>query len=450
MQLKDITSAIALIICVVGGSSAAAQSPALRTLYIFEGPPDASYPHSSLVIGKGDVLYGTTSYGGTAICGTPGTDGCGTVFELTPNSPAPGSWTETVLHDFGFGSDGAFVLAPLLLSRDGVLYGTTVYGGSGSCNPQFEGFHGCGTVFSLTPPSSGSGWTENILYSFVGGSDGAYPSGGLAIDRNGVLYGTTEAGGSGSCVQVSGTGCGTVFSLMPGKTGAWTEAVLYSFAGSPVDGSVPEAGVVIGKNGTLYGTTTTDGMFKLGNVYSVVPPPSSGGAWTEVVIHDFAGYPDDGGLPAAPLLVGTDGTLYGTTVVGGRANEGIVYSLAQLSSDENAWTETLLHTFTGPPNGAAPAAPLVMGNGGLLYGSTTSGGTSLCQASGYCGSVFSLTPPASGDGPWTETVLHSFYGKDGDTPESGVVIDADGILYGTTEPPGIGRILYGTVYSIKP
>jgi uncharacterized repeat protein (TIGR03803 family) len=173
-----------------------------------------------------------------------------------------------VVYNFGAlaaAQDGAGPVAGLI-DVDGVLYGTTAYGGTSNY----------GTVFSLSTTGS-----EHVLHSFGGGSDREHPSAGL-IDVNGTLYGTTEWGGSGSNCQTSAgfSGCGTVYSIS--TTG--TEHVLHSFGGGS-DGVNPRAGLIDVK-GTLYGTTYNGGTSGLGTVYNV----STSG--TEKVLHSFSGRPD--------------------------------------------------------------------------------------------------------------------------------------------------------------
>ena len=333
------------------------------------------------------------------------------------------------------GMGGAQPYAGVVIGSGGVLYGTATYGGTGSC------YLGCGTVFSLTPPaSSGGAWTEAVLHSF-GGSDGSYPEASVVIGSGGVLYGTTTFGGSGPCSN----GCGTVFSLTPPASpgGAWTEAVLYNFqSGSPLSGS--PLGVVIGSAGALYGATSDGGSGSCpggcGTVFSLTPPASPGGVWTETVVHSFAAA-IDAAFPDAGVVIGNGGVLYGTGAYGGTGSCpggcGAVFSLAPPTSPGGAWTETVLYSFRGGSDGSGPTAGVVVGSGGVLYGTTAGTGSG-------AGTVFSLTPPASPGGAWTEAVLHDFTcGSDGCSPFAGVVIGSGGVLYGTTfSTPG-------TVFSLK-
>jgi len=172
---------------------------------------------------------------------------------------------------------GIAAQAGVVIGSGGVLYGTTPFGGTGTC------LEGCGTVFSLTPPASpGGAWAETVIYSFAGGSDGSGPSAGVVIGGGGMLYGTTVSGGAGACDG----GCGTVYSLVPptSRGGVWTETVLYTFKGGIYeDGILPEARVVIGSGGVLYSTTVGSGTSATGTVFSLAPPLSPG--WPALSVY---------------------------------------------------------------------------------------------------------------------------------------------------------------------
>jgi len=356
-----------------------------------------------------------------------GTVGAGTVFSLTPPASAGGAWTETILHDFTYGTDGSYPQAGVAIGKNGVLYGTTSSGGT----------VGAGTVFSLTPPASpGGAWTERVIYNFMYGTDGSHPYAGVTVGNNGVLYGTTSSGGT--------VGAGTVFALAPPETrdGAWTETVIYNFMYG-TDGSWPYAGVVINKNGVLYGTTTDGGTVGAGTVFSLTPPASPGADWTETILHDFT-YGTDGSYPQAGVVIGKNGVLYGTTTSGGTVGAGTVFSLTPPASPGGAWTERVIYNFMYGTDGSHPYAGVAISKNGVLYGTTTDGG------SVGAGTIFSLTPPASPRGAWTETILHNFtYGTDdGSYPAAGVVIGRNGVLYGTTSSGG--TVGAGTVFSMTP
>jgi uncharacterized repeat protein (TIGR03803 family) len=207
------------------------------SIYSFQGGNDGKWPFARVIFGPDGSLYGTTYQGGGEGCGYG--NGCGTVFKLTPNAALPaavvGGWTETVLYRFTGGSDGGTPMTGgLVFDQQGSIYGTTVIGGT----------YGAGTVYKLTP--FGGGWTESVIYSFTGGSDGQWPFSGVIFDQAGNLYGTTGDGGS--------SGYGTVFELSPSASG-WIENVLYDFPGGSLGGG-PMGGLTFDASGNLWGTTT--------------------------------------------------------------------------------------------------------------------------------------------------------------------------------------------------
>ncbi len=364
---------------------------------------DGANPRAGLVNVNG-TLYGTTFIGGFYNHRFD-THGRGTVFSTTQ------SGTETVLHRFNGSGDGQYPYASLL-DVDGTMYGTTEAGGKK-----------LGTVFSITPNG-----TETVLHRFGGGADGEGPQAALT-DVNGTLYGTTEAGGGIGC---SGYGCGTVFKI----TTSGKETVLHSFRGpGSGDGAGPFAGLV-NVNGTLYGTTyygNASGVY--GTVFAIT---RSG---KETVLHGFKGATEEDGAEPQAGLVNVNGTLYGTTFVGGtnsckdyNQGCGTVFSITPSGK------EKVLYSFQGGKSGdgAEPEASLLNVKG-TLYGTTYAGGAN----SG--GTIFSIT--TSG----TETVIHSFGVSPGDgkNPEADL-IDVNGTLYGTTVFGGSSscHLGCGTVYSL--
>ncbi|MGA2136483.1 MAG: choice-of-anchor tandem repeat GloVer-containing protein [Bryobacteraceae bacterium] len=407
---------VALGVCTYYAAAQTA-APVLTTLHSFHGATrDGSAPISGVAIGAGGVLYGTTGNGGPP--------NLGTVFSLTRPSSPGGSWSEIEIYSFS-GPDGAVPVTTLAIGSGEVLYGATAQGGTGSCSG------GCGAVFSLAR-SSGTAWTETVLYSFTGGSDGSSPT-GLALGSHGVLYGTTN--------NIASPGVGTVFSLTPPAEpgGTWTENVLHAFSGP--DGGDPVGGVVQAGGGALYGTTSSGGATDVGVVFRLAPPASAGGAWVETVLHSFTGA--DGAFPSAGVAIGSGGILYGTTSLAGSFGDGTAYALAPpVSGSGGAWTITVLHTFSGS-DGNSPAAPLAIGSGGVLFGTTTAGGAA------NLGTVFALLPPATtGGAAWTETVLHSFTGdpQEGSAPYAGLAI-GNGALFGTTTSGGTANL--GTVFALR-
>jgi uncharacterized repeat protein (TIGR03803 family) len=338
--------------------------------------------------------------------------------------------TETVLYSFGIQAvDGATPWDSLILDKQGNLYGTTEQGGE----------YGVGEVFMLSPPAKKHGaWMESVLYSFGRQSgDGVSPYDSLVMDKEGNLYGTTNEGGPNNF--------GTVFKLSAEGGGAWTETVLYGFGGTPHDGSLPFAGLIMDKEGNLYGTTYGGGASNVGTVFELSPPVKKGGAWTETVLYGFGGVPHDGSHPYAGLVIDKAGNLYGTTEQGGAYGFGTVCKLSPPTEKGGAWTETVLYSFGSQSgDGVNPWDSLVMDKKGNLYGTTSGGGAYVY------GEVFKLSPPAQESGDWAETLLYSFgsYSIDGQYPFDSLLMDKKGNLYGTTT--GGGKYGSGTVFELSP
>jgi uncharacterized repeat protein (TIGR03803 family) len=319
---------------------------------------------------------------------------------------------ERVLYSFcsSYGCpDGLQPFAGMIFDAAGNLYGTTTFGG----------FYTFGAVVELSPSTNGK-WTEKVLHSFNNATDGYDPWAGLILDASGKLYGTTLDGGTYHK--------GTVFELTQGKKGDWTEKLLHSFNPEAKDGAGPAAGLVLDGNGNLYGTTSEGGAnsncnYGCGTVFELTQ--SKDGGWTEKILHSFNG--KDGDYPVAGLILDKSGNLYGTTEFGGANDYGAVFELMRGAKDK--WTEKVLHSFNGK-DGITPCAGLVFDANGNLYGTTLWGGLH------DYGSVFELVRGAKDK--WTEKVLHSFNynGNDGALPSAGLIFDASGSLYGTTQSGG--------------
>jgi uncharacterized repeat protein (TIGR03803 family) len=420
-----IIPAIFALTVLVTGTQASAQTE--KILHGFSNNGQGEFAYMGLIFDGAGNLYGTTGAGGAYSAGT--------VFELSPNGS--GGWTPKVLHNFGNGSDGQSPWGgSLLMDGSGNLYGTTRYGGTSLCdslNPV-----GCGTVFELVHNSDGS-YTEKVLHNFGGGTDedgpnGYHPYGGLAMDSSGNLYGTTLYGGTYGGPEGFG---GVVFELSQ-SDGNWSEQLLWSF-GSTGDGSFPQCTPVFDKAGNLYGTTESGNGNSAGGIVFELSPGASG--WTENIIFQFdvGDNPATGNAPQAGVVFDTNGNLYGTTGYGGPYFRGDVFELSP--SEGGDWTETILHTF-GYGDGNTPDSSLILDASGNAYGTTASGGK------GGAGIVYELSPGTGG--LWTETILHNFQdnGFDGNFPETGLVMDSHGNLYGTTPDGGSGG--GGTVFELTP
>ncbi len=389
--------------------------------------------------------------------------------------------TFRVIHTFTGSGDGSTPNATMIVDQTGNLYGTTSYGGAQ------PGYSGYGIAFKLAQRNSS--WVLSPLYTFQGGSDGAYPSAPLVIGPNGILYGTTSLGGNPGCP--AGMGCGTAYQLQARPTAChsvlcpWTKTALYRFTGG-LDGANPGYGqLVFDQSGSIYGTTGGGGDVGSGVVYQLT---HSGGSWQESVLHSFDGMgdgleplsgvvfdsqanlygttyqggaqgkgtvfeltpsgpgwviskqhdiADEGNSPYAGVLLDQSGNVYGATLLGGPGNGGAIF---QLATSAGQWNSSIIGTFS-PLGGQGLGAfsSLTMDTAGNLYGTTETDG-----AHGF-GSVFKL---ALQNGSWVQTTLYDFTGtSDGCNPSGGVTLAPNGHLYGTAQACGAG---YGVVWEITP
>ena len=317
-----------------------------------------------------------------------------TVFTSAPPASAQ---TFTLLHGFSGTTDGATPQAPLIIDSSGNLYGTTVYGGTASS----------GIVFKLDPAGN-----ETILYTISGGTDGQYPVSGLLRDSSGNLFGTTYDGGTALNVA------GTIFKLSPsGK-----EKVLYNFTGG-TDGGQPESSLITDGQGNLYGSTEGSGAFGFGTIYKL------SATHQETVLFSFRGGQTGSNPSRGSLIRDNAGNFIGTAGLAGFQQNGMVFKVSPTGK------EKILHVFTGGADGGIPYWSLTRDNAGNFYGTTWAGGTYLS------GTVFKI------DGGGNETVLYNFTGgADGQFALGGVVRDAAGNLYGTTNSRGANG--FGTVYKL--
>jgi uncharacterized repeat protein (TIGR03803 family) len=350
-----------------------------EVIHAFENPP--ARPYARLLKGADGALYGTSVNGGL--------DQCGTVFKV--NGDGSGF---TTIHYFDCTNSGGQPNAGLIKGADGALYGTTSQGGLG----------GGGTVFRVE--EDGSGFAT--IHAFAG-PDGARSAAGLLKGADGALYGTTLDGGPHNL--------GTVFRLNEDGSAF---ATVHSFAGT--NGSLPNTSLIKGGDDALYGTTVSGGTGGNGTVFKV----SENGTGF-LSLHSFAG--PDGAQPYSALVRGSDGSLYGTTYVGGASNRGTLFKI-----NEDGSGFVTIHSLDG--DGAHPVAGLLEGDGGALYGTTTLGG-----ASNY-GVVFRIERDGSGFAS-----IHSFDATNGAAPFAGLMKGGDGALYGTTSQGGSSG--NGVIYKIE-
>jgi uncharacterized repeat protein (TIGR03803 family) len=427
----------AAILVLVGTIPASAQLTVLHNFGENEFYENGYVPEGRLVMNsKTGSLFGVTTDGGDEICGggeivdtapitEEGNSGCGGVFELADNSHGvPKVFSR--LHVFtSTHGDGAAPTGELVFDTQGDLFGTTSEGGNLACAPDATG---CGTVFEEIPPVDGGKWTQKILHAFTAGpKDGAYPEAALKLDpTTQVLYGTTCGGGAFYS--------GTVFSLTPnGDT--YTYAVIHNFQGGP-DGGCPEGALAIDTSGNLYGTTNIGGKLGMGVVFELKHGTKG---WTETVLHPFAGEPTDVGYPESGLVF-SNHSLFGASE-GGANNDGAIFELSLVGG---VWTESLAYSFQANPGAYNPVGDkLAVDQNGDLFGATSDGGAN------DEGAIYELVNNA---GSYTLTILYSFCAlancADGAYPEGGVILDAAGNIYGTTEygVTGFG----GNAYMFKP
>lgn len=400
--------AIAMITPGLSRSAVAGDNETILHVFTDENG-DGSEPSSGLVVDPAGNLYGTTYGGGAYLSGT--------VYKMTRSSD--GSWTESIIYSFTGASDGFDPGGTLALDPSGNLYGTTRFGGSSSCS--------CGTVFELSPSSSG--WSYTLLYTFTGGIDGSYPEASLTLDRTGVIYGTAFEGGA--------NGVGTVFTLAPKAGARWRFALLHTFTGGK-DGGYPDTKLIFDAAGSLYSTTAYGGSicgYRLGcgTVYELTP---ASGGWRETVLHRFSGGLD-GEFPSGDLIFDPAGNLYGVAQGGGAHGLGVAYELEPSST---GWSHHILHSFIGKPDGASPNGSLTFDSTGNLYGTTAVGGVGF-------GTAFELTPSS---GKWVCVLLYTFYTSHSDSanPTGSLVMDSFGTLYGAAA--GGSYYAAGTVFQLSP
>jgi uncharacterized repeat protein (TIGR03803 family) len=313
--------------------------------------------------------------------------------------------TFSLVYTFTGGNDGGRPLDGFIADSSGNLYATSFYGGA----------YGNGVVFKIT--STG---TEQVLYSFAGGTDGANPEGGLLLDSSSNLYGTTTAGGK--------SGAGTIFEITSGGE----EIILHSFTGGK-DGSAPEGALVMDSSGSLYGTTTAGGTYGNGTAFKLTLSPKTG-KWGKAVLHSF-GESTDGTVPVAGVALDKSGNVYGTASAGGIYGYGTIFELVKASD----WKEINLHEFQDGDDGAVPYASLIADSSGNFYGAATEGG------SGGGGVVFKLSPSGKA---WTFKEIYSNPGWGISGSFRALTIDSSGNLYGTTHCDG--EYSSGTVYELSP
>lgn len=377
------------------------------TLYRFADSRQGWQPMGPLVFDRQGALYGATMLGGAF--------GMGAVFQLTPPVAPATDWTAKAIANFTH-LDGFAPTAGLTIDGSGALYGLLSRGGAKAA----------GAIFKLTPPvAPATDWTLSKIYDFKGGVE-SYPTGGLLLDGD-SLIGTTESG----IVYKLSPPCGDA------KT-QWSFEKLYRFTNA-AGGSFPISGLIKDRTGSLYGTTLYGGtgIGAMGTVYRLDPPASSAGGWKRTTIYTFRG-DAEGSRPVSRLVLDSRGALYGVAQAGGKANAGIAYKLTPPTAPSNGWSKTIIAEFDGR-NGAAPwSNSLVIDDTtGVIYGTTPLGGFA------NMGVVYKIQQ--SRESGYRLKQVHSFSGgSSGAKPNSGLIFDSQGALYGVTAEGGG----FGTVFKV--
>jgi hypothetical protein len=325
--------------------------------------------------------------------------------------------TYNAIWDFGpyLSADGSAPEGQIAMDSAGNIYGTTSEAG---------GIGDCGTVWELSPPTvAGGAWTETTIHTFSCTANGYYPLGGVTLDKQGNLYGTTAAGTHQG---------GTVFKMKPPTTsgGPWSYSNIHVFAASQGDGCGPQGPVTLDSSGNVYGTTSS------GGAYSSGPCQDSGGiafklstgsgGYKETILWSFGGA-GDASYILSGLRSDANGNWYGTGYLGGAYGYGAVFELSPPASGGTAWTESVIYSFTGANSstGDYPQGSLVIDSHGNLYG-VAAGQSDTC-----CGAVFQMKP-ATGGG-WTTKALYTFTKTTDGFEPIGLSMDSQAKnLYGVT------------------
>jgi uncharacterized repeat protein (TIGR03803 family) len=312
-------------------------------LYSFTSAADGGQPYNGVTLDSQGNLYGTAVAGGA---GNACDGGCGVVYKLTNNG---GEWTQNVIYSFTGGNDGYGPGAGLTFDANGNLYGMTPTGGE----------FGLGVIYQLSPGPNDT-WQFRVIHAFTGGLDGATGSAGRMLLDGGNLYGAATVGGA--------HGKGIIFRLSPTPNGNWKLRTLYSFKGQP-DGGLPYGALARDAAGNLYGTTYYDGAYGYGTVYQL---SSSGGEWTEKVLYSFRSGPG-GSHPISHLNIDASGAMYGTTSEGGApgCSCGTIF---KLTPSDGRWRYSVQHAFRGAPDGAYAYNGMAAAPNGSYYGTTVIGG----------------------------------------------------------------------------
>jgi uncharacterized protein YceK len=414
--------------------------------FIFASPALAAITLTSLASWNGSTGYvaGRPTLVNKVIYGVLGSNSSqnGSVYALTP--PASGTaYTISTLATFAGGTAGGTPVGGLVADSAGNLYGAAYSGGSTATACKQSGLSGCGLIYKLTKPASGTTWTRSTVYTFTGGADGIGPVGNLVIDSTGTLYGVTKGGGCTPSLDYP-IGCGTVFKLVPSGS-SFTYAQAYKFQGGAADGAAPAGPLALDKTGDIYGATQYGGAAncstgqaggpdaRCGTVFKLT---KSGTSYTEAILHIFTDG-TDGSIPSGGVVLDKDNNVYGTTIQGGTdtglclnfnfSGCGQVFKLTKPKTG-TVWKKTALYNFLGS-DGATPSSLLITSKGQLFGVNAENSTAQSCAVSAYyCGTAWKLVATK---GVWKETVLQYFTGSSSIAgPVFGLAGDSSDNVYG--------------------
>jgi hypothetical protein len=418
----------------------------LTTLHAFPGGVHGASPRAGVIRSRKGVLYGSTRYGGKLDCTwEPHGWGCGTLFQISPPTPAKPGWTKETLHRFRGGTDGRFPETPLDRTVQGTLHGVTAEGGKFdnglAFSVTFDAAAGGRPDFASTDRSGGP--RLQTIYNFTASTRGNEPTyvegcgeNASNDDESGQClcdYGVAAGGDGNECCAPNDDpgGC------FPDEPTSLADISVRRLDQSPLVRRAPSPG-------SMYGVAREGGdddcvlsSLGCGLVYMLRPPAPEQTMWRQAVLHSFVGGAH-GAFPNAGLTIGADGSLYGSTSKGGIACAvdadgcGIVFRLSPPVPPSSIWKKTILYRFRGGMDGALPVGGLALDDEGALYGATRYGGGCGSRFDG-CGAVYKLIPPVPPATAWSRQILHRFQDSgDGYWPNGGVLLAAGNVLYGTT------------------
>lgn len=288
--------------------------------------------------------------------------------------------------------------------------------------------------------------TETVLYSFGAyDGDGLFPSGGLTVDAAGNLYGVTNGGGA-NCEDEGG--CGTVYELSSAIDGRWSETILYNFCttGNPLtctDGAVPLGGLIMDASGNLYGTAASGGISESGVVFQLAPPSGGSGNWTETVLWSFKSNDQNNGWGPGPGKLNMDSVGNIYGTTHGGGKKNLGVVYELSPVGDGSYSFSILHSFSGR-DGESPQYGVARDNAGNLYGTTPFGGKTSPNCTSGDGSCGVVYELTQSNGVWSESVLYKFNGVTGKYPQTPISIGKDGSLYGTFSGGGQGDCAFET------